>query len=136
MGRELAERVGRLERANRRLCLALGGVGLGMGLLGVLGASRSDREVRAGRFVVVDAQGRERASWGFSAKGEGPSLDWKHPGGEDAGGIGVSAGGRPFLLLQDPRGKARISALIDRKGRGSIEVVDPHDNPIARMPVD
>ncbi len=108
----LAERIGRLERANRRWRTATG-VALIAGFVVVIsGAQRADeaKSVEARQFIVRDNDGKERARLGLASDGE-PALFIRGKDGqtrvlvqssdEDVGGLYLSGWtGRPSVVLQ------------------------------------
>lgn len=69
----LRDRVEALERQNRRLRLGILAVAGLWAVFGLLGQARASREgvIEAQRFVVKDAEGRERAVLGLEPDGTG-----------------------------------------------------------------
>ena len=67
----LLDRVSALERENRRLRVGMVGVATLAGVFGLLGQARASRDatIEAQRFVVKDAEGRERAVLGLEPDG-------------------------------------------------------------------
>jgi hypothetical protein len=79
----LAERIGRLERANRRWRIGAG-VALIAGFVVIVGgAQRADeaKSVEAAQFIVRDKEGKERARFGLASNGE-PALFIRGKDGE------------------------------------------------------
>ncbi len=126
---DLAQRVEKLEKANRRLKLA-GVLALTLvGCLLLLGVASPNRTVEAEQFILRDANGKEQAALRMSA--EGPELGFLDANGKvrlmltlsegipglgffDANGkaralLGVSAVG-PKLVFRDANGKLVFSA--------------------------
>jgi len=106
----IEERVTQLERRNRRLTLALVLVGLATSLAVAVGMAAPDavpEEVKAHRFVVVDADGKTRAELGGTKERSGLTLY------DDTGMKRAILSGAPGLLaLCGENGKSRAFLII------------------------
>lgn len=108
---DLSDRVARLERAARwwRIVSASALAALGFLACTEVGAQRLTDEVRAKRFVVVGADGRDRSRWGPGSGANSTVLQFLDKEGEDLVRIGVVDG------KEDGR-EVGILSLTDRKG--------------------
>ena len=103
---DLAQRVEKLEKANRRLKLA-GVLALALvGCLLLLGVASPKRTVEAEAFVLRDANGKLRALLAVAA--EGPGLSFIDANEKQRMLLEVSAEG-PLVSLRDANGKSRMA---------------------------
>lgn len=112
-------RIEALERSATRHRIAIGVLGAGLTLLVVGGFGQSvsgDREVRAQRFVVVDAAGKPRAELGLFPYGDG-AITINDPAGDAAKRLEAEANPTPGLRLYG-EGGARCVDLGLMKGDG------------------
>jgi hypothetical protein len=110
---ELAERVERLERANRRLSLAAGlAVALAVGW-GRLGAEGGPGPVAATRFALIDEKGQDRAVLETVENGGPQLLLSDAEGNVDLAHFAVLAGVRSLALHEEESLRAALAAQPD-----------------------
>jgi hypothetical protein len=112
------ERLARLERNNRRLTWALALTGLVAMLIVTTGMAPTDavpRQVKAGRFEVVDANGQVRALLGIS--GAGPGFCVYDEKGKVRAQLTVTKDG-PRFTLADEIGSPRVAVLVNKNVAG------------------
>lgn len=152
----LAERLERLERANRRLGLALGLFG-GMGLLGFLGlataSTRLPDVLRVQGLVVEDKAGRDRLvlevtsrdaaaitvlddqrkkRWNLVAAPEGTtSQSFHRPGSIPMLSLRQDPDGRSAILMGHKEGGMLMTT--DPKGAGSVTLIGPNGQLLGRF---
>ena len=101
------QRLLKLEQSNRRLkavMFALCTMAVGVGVLGA--ADTASKTIRAERFVLVDASGKERAE--LSASGNASALQFFNPDGSRA--LVLLAGGAGNgVFISNSEGKDRLS---------------------------
>jgi len=126
----IEQRLEKLERQNRRMKLA--GVGAlviaaAFLLMGQASGTRTQDEVRARSFVLVDAQGKQRATLDMYT--DQPRLALSDTNGKIRVALAISQGG-PALALVDANGKATASLfvtpdgpLLDMLGANSMQAV-------------
>ena len=132
----IEERLTKLERKNRMLTLALAFVALAAVLVVTTGMGSAEavpEEVKAHRFILVDAYGKARA--GMAMDNAGPRLDLLDENGNVRVGLTVVKGIGPRLGLWDENGKLRVGLALDKdfpslgfydengKGRAGLTVV-------------
>ena len=110
---ELEERIGRLERENKRL-KRWGVVGMlavvGLALLGQAAPKGGVQDVVRTRLLeVVDDGGNARA--GIRVGSHGPQLAFVDASGKQLVALGVAAGG-PALMLQGASGEASVALAV------------------------
>jgi len=117
----IEERLERLERKNRRLTGLLAGLGAAAALWVVLGAAPGTapaplpymESVAAKKFLVVDAQGKLRATLCIAEKG--PGLWLYDETGAYRAGLGLNEQGAGLTLI-DAKGKNRATMCLAEKG--------------------
>ena len=97
-------------RWHRRAWVALAALGAGLAFLGA-GGVKSEKPLRATRFVLTDPAGAER------------------------GALGVEADGTVALRLRDASGAERLAALVDANGP-SVGLFEPDRKMAARLLVE
>jgi hypothetical protein len=103
----LERRVTRLEREYRWLKLGtVGALAVVVGLVCVAATERAQEVVRAGKFVVVDAEGKARAM--LSALPQGTGLSLNDEKGKVRASLSVLANGRPFLRASNKTGQGLV----------------------------
>lgn len=113
-------RITALERANRRMQAALGAMGAALGIVLALGAMAEPKIVRAQKFVVEDAAGKDVAEWAVETSGE------------FKGSVHLS-------MLPDAKRRSLLRLGASPDGYTSIVVGRPSDNvrtEITRTPKD
>lgn len=135
----ILKRLEKLERQNRRMKLAGLGAFVIAGTLLLMGQTRRvhPSTITATGFVLVDAQGRERAT--LAMYNGGPRLDLYDENGKARAGLTVTSDG-PGLGLFDANGKARVGlsafsdgpglALFDANGKPRVGLVAFSDGPV------
>lgn len=131
----IEERIQKLERQNRRMKLVGLGLVIVVGATGVLSSAASNAArvdvgnssatIRAAGFVLVDAQGRERAS--LEMRNGQPQLVMNNSDGAFAAGIGVALSG-PQIVLDDLNGKTRARLIVSSNGP-ALFLDDPNEQP-------
>ena len=121
------ERIGKLEHdlvaaksRNRWTLTALLLVAVGCGY-NTITAAKS--EIKARRFVVVDAQGKLRALLGVGDDGT-PELSMSDVQGELRASLHVAADGRPTLRMSDAQGKSRALLGVTADGSSALGIFD------------
>lgn len=106
-------------------------------LLGLLVAlnMRTPDEVKARRFVVVDAQGQVRAGLLLTADGS-PWLALRDTQGELRAELGVDDSGTASLAMRDAQGRARAELGVDDKGLVGLLLSNAQGKPRAALSVD
>ncbi len=116
-----ADRIERLERAVRRLWLALAAAALAGGALAVsAGMGRPDLAVQ--KLAIEDAEGRLRIA--LSAAEGGASIEHYDADGRLRISQGIDAHGKAGLALLDPEGARRIGAAAFADGDAGIAILD------------
>ncbi len=108
------ERIGRLERQNRRVGLAGVVLLLGIAAAATMGQARPGRTVEAERFVARDGHGRPRALLGVEA--DVSALNLYDQEGRARAALHVAADGTSRLGFYDREGKSRM--ILDLAGDG------------------
>ncbi len=111
----IEERLTKLERKNRMLTLALVLVSLAATLVVTVGMGPPEavpEEVKARRFILVDAYGKARAGMFFD--NADPHLDLLDENGNVRLGLTVVKGIGPRLGLWDENGKLRVGLALDK----------------------
>lgn len=88
----------------------------------VQGKPTPQREVMAQKFVLVDADGKDRAILGVMAAGSG--LFFLDKNGKDRAGLLMSADGDSSLSLIDKNGKDRVGLLVTADGEPGLILAD------------
>lgn len=114
----LEERLNRVERQNRWLSVALGGILL----LVVVGATDQKDEIRAGSFKLVDGKGVARAE--FAIKDDNPGLVFLDESGTDRIKIFHDQDGTG-LYISDGDGTTRIGIAQFAHGGGGVALHGP-----------
>ncbi|MBU0641144.1 MAG: hypothetical protein KKB50_19975 [Planctomycetes bacterium] len=148
--RELQDQVRKLEQQQRRMrmsavvLLMLAAVALITGQAKPVPKGSADKEIRAGKFVLVDSDGTERAELGITSDGsarlrisdredtvaawlgvnptEGPSLSLTHSKGQPYAEL-TFVDERPRLVLAGQRGKPRIGLAVWKGGNAQIDLL-------------
>jgi hypothetical protein len=139
-----AARIEQLERAVRRLWLALAAVVVGGGALALALGGRSER-LEARELALSDAEGRVRIA--LSAVKDGGSLEHYDAEGRARLTQGIDAEGKAGLTLLDPQGGRRIAAaafadgdaglaLLDAAGKVRIQLLSESDGVIGTLHLD
>jgi hypothetical protein len=128
---DLQTRVDRLERRCRRLSWTLGLGAMGVGLAALGGASKPTAVVEARQFVVVDEDGKMRATFGHSRTG--PSLLLYDADGKLRAYASVGPQGG-FVGVAAPDRKATASLLTARDGSAILEISDRQGNTVGHLP--
>ena len=89
--------------------------------------------LRAGRFEVVDAAGKVRASLGLGTDGT-PLLAVYDAAGKARAGMTVLPDGSPALGLRDAAGKRRAVMMVDRDGSPALDLRDAEEKVIWKAP--
>jgi hypothetical protein len=116
-----AGRIERLERAVRRLWLALGGASLAAGAL-ALSASPGRGDLAVQKLSIADAEGRVRIA--LSAADGGSSIEHYDADGRLRISQGIDPQGKAGLSLLDPQGARRIGAAAFADGDAGIAILD------------
>src|SRR5262245_26421090 len=116
-----AGRIERLERAVRRLWLALGAASLAAAALAIA-AGRPPAELAVGKLAIADAEGRVRIA--LSAAEGGAAIDHYDAEGRLRISQGIDAQGKAGLALLDPAGARRIGAAAFADGDAGIAILD------------
>ena len=115
-------RIEQLERAVRRLWLALAAVVVGGAALAFAAGGASER-LEARELALSDAEGRVRIA--LSAKDGAASLEHYDAEGRLRLSQGVDADGKAGLTLLDPQGGRRIAAAAFADGDAGLALLDP-----------
>lgn len=108
-------RLAQLERQNRWLIRALGGLVVFAGLGVFVGAAQErNRTVTVEKLVVIDAKGNRQAV--LEGKPAGPSLTFYNGNGKPCAEFSVTGEG-PALGLESPRGES-VSVSATRQSTG------------------
>ncbi|UCH33451.1 MAG: hypothetical protein JSV65_12845 [Armatimonadota bacterium] len=132
---DFARRIERLERQNRRLKLGMLGLAAVFGAVLFVGAVTPQEIVEAEKFVLRDAEGRQRAV--LQVPEWGPCLSLYDAAGTTQVALYIN-GSRPGVRLSDTNGKERailevdegpLFALFDERGqqRAGIGVQETGD---------
>jgi hypothetical protein len=128
---ELRERVGRLERANRRQRMAL--VVAGVVLAGMGAARRGPGELTTTRITIVDREGKERATLGMlGGDGGDPGaayLGFTDARGRDRVGLVSDADGFSALHFEDSAGTTRLSLGFMKGDVPNVRLSDAKGKP-------
>jgi len=131
------ERIGKLEHdlvaaksRNRWTLTALLLVAVGCGY-NTITAAKS--EIKARRFVVVDAQGKLRALLGVGDDGT-PELSMSDVQGKPRASLHVAADGRPTLGMSDAQGKPRAVLGVAADGAPRLGMFDAQERKIWSAP--
>jgi hypothetical protein len=117
-----AARIEQLERAVRRLWLALAAVVLAGATLALALAGGSER-LEAREIALSDADGRTRIA--LSAAKDGGTLEHYDGEGRLRLSQGIDAEGRASVTLLDPQGGRRIAAAAFADGDAGLALLDP-----------
>lgn len=141
--RILESKVARAERSKRRQLVA--GLGVLLGLFALLGAGSSmtgggtsdqgptgEKQIRANAFILVDEDGRERAS--LTLLKEGPALGLNDEDGKLRALLSTDKDGAS-LGLYDENGKVRVG-LTSRKDAPGLFLLDANGKVRAGLGVD
>ncbi len=110
---DLAQRVEKLEKANRRLKLA-GVLALTLvGCLLLLGVASPKRTVEAERFILLDANGKPRVR--LRMRAEGPELGLYDANRKTRVALGMTPNG-PKLGLLDANGNLQVILGAEAEG--------------------
>ena len=121
---ELARRLERLERDNRRLKgFALSVLVLATALFGIYAAQPVPEKITAHEFDVVDSTGKIRMKMFVHSSGE-PAIRLLDAQGKARVAMGVLPSGEPGIALSDAQGKAGAMMEIDSSGEPNIHVFD------------
>jgi hypothetical protein len=121
---ELARRLERLERDNRRLKgFAVGALVLATALFGIYAAQPVPEKITAHEFDVVDSTGKIRMKMFVHSSGE-PAIRLLDAQGKARVAMGVLPSGEPGIALSDAQGKAGAMMEIDSSGEPNIHVFD------------
>ena len=116
-----AARIEQLERAVRRLWLALAAVVVGGATLALAIGGRSER-LEARELALSDAEGRTRIA--LSAAKDGGTLEHYDAEGRLRLSQGIDAQGKAALTLFDPQGGRRIAAASFADGDAALALLD------------
>ncbi len=119
----IEERLTKLERKNRMLTLALVSISLAATLVVTIGMGPAEavpEEVKAHRFILVDAYGKVRA--GLVMAKDGPRLDLLDENSLGRVGLAVFKDG-PRLGFYDENGRARAGLAVVKDG-SILELMD------------
>jgi hypothetical protein len=129
--RDFEQRIGRLERENRKLkrwaAAACGGFAL-LGLLGMAAPAICD-VVSGERFVLRDASGRQRVLVD-AYQTDSPTLTLQSSAGKTLAKLGLDERGEGYLNLYDEKGASKAvfsTARTARTGDGATST--PADEP-------
>jgi hypothetical protein len=141
----IAQRVERLERAQRRWQRLAAGAVLGLVAVAVMGQKPAPRVVEAERFILRDGAGRIRAELGVDGEQSvalrfrdadnlprlsvgtenGASvLVLNEQGGKVRAGLVTLPQGSPALTLYDSNGKNRAELGLTREGAPALTITD------------
>jgi hypothetical protein len=141
----IAQRVERLERAQRRWQRVAAGAVLGLIAVAVMGQKPAPRIVEAERFILRDAAGRIRAELAvdteqsvalrFRDADNMPRLSigtengasvvvLNEQGGKVRAGLVTLPQGSPALTLYDTNGKNRAELALTRDGAPALTITD------------
>jgi hypothetical protein len=142
---ELARRVERLERAQRRWRRLATGAVLGLVAVALMGQKPAPRVVEAERFILRDAAGRARAelvvdgeqsvALRFKDADSMPRLSLgtengaavlvlNEQGGRVRAGLVTLSHGAPALTFYDSNGKNRAELALTREGAPALTITD------------
>lgn len=117
LSQQVLDRLGRLERTNQRYRLALAAVGLlGFGWAACSVGPQAKNVLSAERFVLVDAEGKEKAILELDSKGN-PLLQMRN--GQSSAFLTTNG---PSLLLRGQDGKTGAFMGIDSKNSSRLEL--------------
>jgi len=91
-----------------------------------------EQQVKAGRFVVLDARGQVRAELGPNGQGA-MALELRNEAGQTQAVLGVHPSGSPFLLLLGAEGQPRLGVHLDPGGSPAIMLTGPDMKPRIRI---
>lgn len=132
--RALAERLEKLEKEKRRLQNIAGGVSilfavvilflaLGVVSLFALQLWPGGEDLKAGKIVLVDADGNDRMI--LSAEGESPSLVLLHANGNARAELKLNENGLGVLQFSDEAGERRV--ILESAGAQTASALAFHD---------
>jgi len=94
-------------------------------------AQQSDEVIRAQQFQLIDAQGRTRASLGFSADAQ-PYLQLSDE--NDTRGVWIGIARETGVSVRDADGRTLLILSVDERGNPSLVVSDRDRNTRAFQP--
>jgi len=128
------EQLTRVEQEIRRWKVLAMAAGAGLGLVVLLGAAggKVAEEIRATRFVVVDAHGAPRGGLHVGTDGRS-SVTLTDQRGRPHALVFVEADGRPGLALYDQAGRPRTLWGLDTEGTPALVLNDQGGTMRARV---
>jgi hypothetical protein len=119
---ELSQRVQKLEAENKRLKRLGIGAAVVVGAVGLMSAaSTMCNTVSAERFVLRDANGRDRAVMTAYETGGVPNFSLLDASGKKALTFGVSESGQSYIELSGKAGPVRSNFAVSPEGQATIE---------------
>jgi hypothetical protein len=110
---QLERRSSRLERENRWLKRAAALAGVLVGAAVLLAAQEQNKPPTAEKFVLTDAQGRQRAWLGMDK--DGPALRFLDENGRTSAGLSMGRDAIP-IALYDREGRVQCGLAVERDG--------------------
>ncbi|MEE8509838.1 MAG: tetratricopeptide repeat protein [candidate division NC10 bacterium] len=133
----LMRRLERVERDNLRWKVLWSAAAAVLGLVFLLGATKSQKakvadEIRAGRFIVVDRDGKPRAELSVGPNGK-VGLALADQNEKIRAGLGVASDGTPGLALADKNGMRRATLVVRPDGTVRLDLTDKGGTPRAEL---
>lgn len=126
------ERIGRLERINRRLTVALGSIVLAASLATAMGAQAKPGPIDATAIHLVDQNGRVQGVFGVTDQEVVLSLGDKETGG--CVKIGAWRDGSSGVHLFSRRETPDASLMISARGTPIFNINDRDGRPVVSIP--
>jgi len=118
---DLSARLEKVERANRVLRVAVGGLALLAVAVATLGqAAGPPKAVQAGRFEVVDDSGTVWGAFRIATSGRGATFEAFHEGGLVGASLTTQADGGSFLNLRDCMDGTMANLAANEKTTGLV----------------
>jgi hypothetical protein len=121
------QRIGALERQNRRLRHGLGITILLAAAAVLLGAAQGPADIDVTRLRLFDAAGKVRGV--MSVSNGGPALILLDDAGKPRAQMGVVADGSPAVILYDANGKPRAHLGVVKDGTPVLLLNDSDGKP-------
>lgn len=126
------ERIGRLERANRRLGLAVAALVMGLGIATAMGAQARPGRIDATELHLIGEDGMTQAVLGV--RGDDAVLAIGSDGQGGTVVIGANHDGSSNISVMSHKYKSGIRISVDKDGAPSIRIRDQRGRTITEAP--